>query len=65
LYQEVGTYVKPVLIQFFLIRIVVGGVESKLGPLGTAVTYGPIVQAPGDDGEIGGMMIGRVTEVLG
>jgi hypothetical protein len=32
-----------------------------LGPLGTAATYRPIVQAPGDydDGEIGGMMIGR------
>jgi hypothetical protein len=32
-----------------------------LGPLGTAATNRPIVPAPGDydDGEIGGMMIGR------
>jgi hypothetical protein len=32
-----------------------------LRPLGTAVTYRPIVPAPGDydDGEISGMMIGR------
>jgi hypothetical protein len=32
-----------------------------LGPLGTVVTYRPTVPAPGDyeDGEIGGMMIGR------
>jgi hypothetical protein len=36
-----------------------GGVQ--LGPLGTTVTNRPIVPAPGDydDGEIGGMMIGR------
>jgi hypothetical protein len=32
-----------------------------LGPLGTVATNRPIVLAPGedDDGEIGGMMIGR------
>jgi hypothetical protein len=32
-----------------------------LSPLGTAATYRPIVPAPGDydEGEIGGMMIGR------
>jgi hypothetical protein len=38
-----------------------GGVQ--LGPLGTAATNRPIVQAPGDydDGEIGGMIIGRVN----
>jgi hypothetical protein len=32
-----------------------------LGPLGTTATNRPIVLAPGeyDDGEIGGMMIGR------
>jgi hypothetical protein len=38
-----------------------------LGPLGTAATNRPIVPAPGDhdDGEIGGMMIGRGTKVLG
>jgi hypothetical protein len=32
-----------------------------LGPLGTAATNRPTVPAPGDydDGEIGGMMIGR------
>jgi hypothetical protein len=36
-------------------------VESKLSPLGTAATYRRIVPAPGDydDGEIGGMMIGK------
>jgi hypothetical protein len=40
---------------FFLIGIVVGGVQ--LAPLGTAATNRPIVPAPGDydDGEIGGM----------
>jgi hypothetical protein len=45
----------------FLIYIVGGG-ESKLGPLGTSATEWPIVSAPGDydDGEkIGGMKIGR------
>jgi hypothetical protein len=38
---------------------VAGGVQ--LVPLGTAATNRPIVPAPGDydDGEIGGMMIGR------
>jgi hypothetical protein len=42
---------------FFLICKVGGGVESKLGPLGTSATYWPIVPAPGDyeDGEFGGM----------
>jgi hypothetical protein len=44
---------------FFLIGIVGGGVH--LGPLGTTATNRPTVPAPGDydDGEIGGMMIGR------
>jgi hypothetical protein len=44
---------------FFLVGIVGGGVQ--LGPLGTAATNRPIMPAPGDydDGEIGGMMIGR------
>jgi hypothetical protein len=44
---------------FFLIGIVGGGVQ--LGPLGITATNRPIVPAPGDydDGEIGGMMIGR------
>jgi hypothetical protein len=43
----------------FLIGIVGGGVQ--LGPLGIAATNRPIVPSPGDydDGEIGGMMIGR------
>jgi hypothetical protein len=43
----------------FLIGIVGGGVQ--LGPLGTAATNRPIVPAQGDydDGEIGGMIIGR------
>jgi hypothetical protein len=37
-----------------------------LGPLGPAATIRPIMPAPGDyDGEIGGMKIGRGTEVLG
>jgi hypothetical protein len=45
-----------ILILFFLISIVGGGVQ--LGPLGTATTNRPIVPAPGDydDGEIGGMI---------
>jgi hypothetical protein len=36
-------------------------VESKLGPLGTSATKSPIVPAPADydDGEFGGMKIGR------
>jgi hypothetical protein len=35
--------------------------ESKLGPLGTSAIYWPILPAPGDceDGEFGGMKIGR------
>jgi hypothetical protein len=43
----------------YLIGIVGGGVQ--LGPLGTTATNRPIVPTPGDydDGEIGGMMIGR------
>jgi hypothetical protein len=37
------------------------GSGVQLGPLGTAATNRPIVPAPGDydDGEIGGMIIGR------
>jgi hypothetical protein len=52
------------IFNFFLIGIVGGGVQ--LGPLGTVATNRPIMPAPGDydDGEIGGMMIGRETEVL-
>jgi hypothetical protein len=44
------------IINFFLICIV-GGVEFKLGPLGTSAIYWPVVPAPGDceDGEFGGM----------
>jgi hypothetical protein len=44
---------------FFLIGIVGGVVQ--LGPVGTVATNKPIVPALGDydDGEIGGMMIGR------
>jgi hypothetical protein len=39
-------------------------VESKLGPLGTSATEWPIVPAPSDydDGQIGGMKIGRVNQ---
>jgi hypothetical protein len=42
-----------------------GGVQ--LGPLGTAATNRPILPAPGDydDGEIGGMMIGRGNRSTG
>jgi hypothetical protein len=38
-----------------------GGVESKLGPLGTSATNWPIVSIPDDceDGEFCGMKIGR------
>jgi hypothetical protein len=38
-----------------------GGVESKLGPLGTSATEWPIVPAPDDcdNGEFDGMKIGR------
>jgi hypothetical protein len=48
-----------ILCIFFLIGIVGCGVQ--LGPLGTAAINRPIVPAPGDydDGEIGGMMIGK------
>jgi hypothetical protein len=44
---------------FFLICIVGGGVQ--MGPLGTSATDWPIVPDPGDydDGEFGGMKIGR------
>jgi hypothetical protein len=43
----------------FLIGVVGSGVQ--FGPLGTTATNRPIVPVPGDydDGEIGGMMIGR------
>jgi hypothetical protein len=38
-------------------------VESKQGPTGTSAAEWPIVPAPGDydDGEFGGMKIGRVN----
>jgi hypothetical protein len=47
------------LINLILIRLVGGGVQ--LGVLGTAATDWPIVPTPGDhdDGEFGGMKIGR------
>jgi hypothetical protein len=50
----------------FFFNLHSGGVESKLGPLGTSATHWPIVPAPGDceDVEFGGMN-GRETEVLG
>jgi hypothetical protein len=46
-------------IDFFLNWYSGGGVQ--LGPLGTAATNRPIVPVPDDydDGEIGGIMIGR------
>jgi hypothetical protein len=45
-------------VNFF--KLVYWGVESNLGPLGTAATNRPILHAPGDyyDGEVG-EMIGR------
>jgi hypothetical protein len=41
----------------FFFNLPSGGVESKLGPLGTSATYWSIVPVPGDceDGEFGGM----------
>jgi hypothetical protein len=49
----------PLLINYFLIRIVGGGVQ--LGPLGMSANNWPSVPAPGyyEHGEFGGMMIGR------
>jgi hypothetical protein len=60
-----GTFL--LLFLHFLIGIVGGGGVVQLGPLDTAATNRPIVPAPGgyDDGEIGAMMIGRGTKVLG
>jgi hypothetical protein len=59
LLRLVLSLIKCILHKFFLIVIVGGGVQ--LGPLGTAATNRPIVPTPGDydDGEIGGVMIGR------
>jgi hypothetical protein len=61
--QETSQSWQPLII--FLIGIVGGRVQ--LGPLGTATTNWPIVPAPGDydDGEIGGMMIGRGNRSTG
>jgi hypothetical protein len=53
-----------VAIHFFLIRIVGGG-GGELGPIDTSATEWPIVPAPGDCGEFGGMKIGRGNKVLG
>jgi hypothetical protein len=49
------------------IKILLVGRGVQLGPLGTAATDWPIVACPCDydDGEFGGMKIGRGTEVLG
>jgi hypothetical protein len=51
--------VKPYFILF--INSHIGGVESKLGPLGTSATNSPIVPVPGDceNEEFCGMKIGR------
>jgi hypothetical protein len=42
------------------------GGAVQLGPLGTAATHRPTVPAPGDydDGEIGGMVIGRGNRII-
>jgi hypothetical protein len=52
-------------LEFVFNSLVAVGVQ--LGPLGTAATDRPIVPAPGDydDGEFGGMKLGRGTEVRG
>jgi hypothetical protein len=49
------------LIKIIFLNWYGGGGGVQLGPLGTAATNRPLVPAPGDydDGEIGGMMIGR------
>jgi hypothetical protein len=46
---------------FFFFKFAYWGLESKLGPLGTSATEWPVVLVPGDcdDGEFGGMKIGR------
>jgi hypothetical protein len=57
-----GSYfARSCLILLFFKLVEWGGVGVQLGPPGTAATNRPIVPAPGDydDGEIGGMMIGR------
>jgi hypothetical protein len=50
-----------VLYRFFFLNSHIGGVESKLGPLGTSAIEWPIVPVQGDydDGEFGGIKIGR------
>jgi hypothetical protein len=57
--DDVGAIRFPSTVVKNLIGILGGAVQ--LGPLDTAVTNRPNVPAPGDydDGEIGGMMIGR------
>jgi hypothetical protein len=54
-------YLHTFYASFFLIRTLGGGVQ--LGPLGKSATNWPIVPAPSayEDGEFGGMMIGRVN----
>jgi hypothetical protein len=61
-YKKVFNMLKGALGLIFLIRIAKGGIH--LDPLGTAATNRPIVPTPGDydDGEIGGMMTGRVNQ---
>jgi hypothetical protein len=58
-YEHLVCNIAAVLVQLFLIGIVADRVQ--LGPLSTAATNRPIVPALGDydDGEIGGMVIGR------
>jgi hypothetical protein len=46
-YEPPGTVTGIVLLSPFFFSYS-GGVESKLGPLGTAAIYCPIVPAPGD-----------------
>jgi hypothetical protein len=67
LLRNFGIIVPDYMVLKFKLNWYTGGVGVKLGPLGTAATNRPIVPAPDDydDGEIGGIMIGRETEVLG
>jgi hypothetical protein len=60
-YKQTAKIVVKLFLPFFLFLICMWGGESKLGPLGTSATEWPIVPAPGDydDGQIGGMKIGR------
>jgi hypothetical protein len=52
---------QPLGFQYFFLNSHSGGWSPQLGPFGTSAADWPIVPAPGDydDGEFGGMKIGR------